>query len=144
MSTKREIKYDAVDHVKLNDEVNVDLEDKHHGGVGATSDGLCGSSSLKGSAERGANKELIQNMRKDYPLGPHDKPQSMCPAFGSLRVGLRMKRVATVLSGSACCVYGLTFVSHFYGARRSVGYVPFSSETLVTCLLYTSPSPRDP
>ncbi|MFK7943026.1 MAG: chlorophyllide a reductase subunit Y, partial [Paracoccaceae bacterium] len=62
--------------------------------------------------------------------------QSMCPAFGSLRVGLRMKRVATVLSGSACCVYGLTFVSHFYGARRSVGYVPFSSETLVTGKLF--------
>ena len=136
MSTKREIKYDAADHVKLNDEVNVDLEDKHFVGAGNASDGLCGSSSLKGSAERGANKELIQNMRKDYPMGPHDKPQSMCPAFGSLRVGLRMKRVATVLSGSACCVYGLTFVSHFYGARRSVGYVPFSSETLVTGKLY--------
>ena len=30
MSTKREIKYDAADDVKLNDEVNVDLEDKHH------------------------------------------------------------------------------------------------------------------
>ena len=72
----------------------------------------------------------------DYPRGPHDKPQSMCPAFGSLRVGLRMRRVATVLSGSACCVYGLSFVSHFYGARRSVGYVPFSSETLVTGKLF--------
>ena len=60
----------------------------------------------------------------------------MCPAFGSLRVGLRMRRVASVLSGSACCVYGLTFVSHFYGARRSVGYVPFNSETLVTGKLF--------
>ena len=72
----------------------------------------------------------------DYPKGPHDKPQSMCPAFGSLRVGLRMRRVATVLSGSACCVYGLSFVSHFYRARRSVGYVPFNSETLVTGKLF--------
>jgi chlorophyllide a reductase subunit Y len=60
----------------------------------------------------------------------------MCPAFGSLRVGLRMRRTATVLSGSACCVYGLTFTSHFYGARRTVGYVPFNSETLVTGKLY--------
>ena len=51
--------------------------------------------------------------------GPHDQPQSMCPAFGSLRVGLRMRRTATILSGSACCVYGLTFTSHFYGARRT-------------------------
>ena len=38
--------------------------------------------------------------------------------------------------GSACCVYGLTFTSHFYGARRSVGYVPFNSETLVTGKLF--------
>jgi chlorophyllide a reductase subunit Y len=60
----------------------------------------------------------------------------MCPAFGSLRVGLRMRRTATILSGSACCVYGLTFTSHFYGARRTVGYVPFSSETLVTGQLF--------
>ena len=47
-----------------------------------------------------------------------------------------MRRTATVLSGSACCVYGLTFTSHFYGAKRSVGYVPFSSETLVTGKLF--------
>src|SRR5664279_1189770 len=60
----------------------------------------------------------------------------MCPAFGSLRVGLRMRRTASVLSGSACCVYGLTFTSHFYGARRTVGYVPFNSETLVTGKLF--------
>ena len=41
-----------------------------------------------------------------------------------------------MLSGSACCVYGLTFTSHFYGARRTVGYVPFNSETLVTGKLF--------
>jgi chlorophyllide a reductase subunit Y len=60
----------------------------------------------------------------------------MCPAFGSLRVGLRMRRTQTILSGSACCVYGLTFTSHFYGARRTVGYVPFNSESLVTGKLF--------
>ncbi len=88
-------------------------------------------------AARAAGKsEILDRYAADYPQGPHDKPQSMCPAFGSLRVGLRMRRVATVLSGSACCVYGLTFVSHFYGARRSVGYVPFNSESLVTGKLF--------
>jgi chlorophyllide a reductase subunit Y len=60
----------------------------------------------------------------------------MCPAFGALRVGLRMRRTMTILSGSACCVYGLTFTSHFYGAKRSVGYVPFNSESLVTGKLF--------
>jgi chlorophyllide a reductase subunit Y len=33
-------------------------------------------------------------------------------------------------------VYGLTFTSHFYGARRTVGYVPFNSESLVTGKLF--------
>ena len=101
-------------------------------------DGLgCHSGSeMEKAARLSGNSEVLDQFAKDYPQGPHDKPQSMCPAFGSLRVGLRMRRVATVLSGSACCVYGLTFVSHFYGARRSVGYVPFNSETLVTGKLF--------
>lgn len=88
-------------------------------------------------AARSAGKsETLDKLAADYPKGPHDQPQSMCPAFGALRVGLRMRRTATILSGSACCVYGLTFTSHFYGARRTVGYVPFNSETLVTGQLY--------
>lgn len=77
------------------------------------------------------DSETVARLRNDYPRQPHDQPQSMCPAFGSLRVGLRMRRTATILCGSACCVYGLTFTSHFYGARRTVGYVPFNSESLV-------------
>lgn len=102
-------------------------------------DGLgchAGAAEMEKAARAAGASEILDQYAKDYPQGPHDKPQSMCPAFGSLRVGLRMRRVATVLSGSACCVYGLTFVSHFYGARRSVGYVPFNSETLVTGKLF--------
>lgn len=88
-------------------------------------------------AARAAGKsEALDRLLADYPRGPHDQPQSMCPAFGSLRIGLRMRRTATILCGSACCVYGLTFTSHFYGARRTVGYVPFNSETLVRGQLY--------
>ena len=98
--------------------------------------GCHGGGALEDAARQAGHSALLDQFAADYPKGPHDKPQSMCPAFGSLRVGLRMKRVATVLSGSACCVYGLTFVSHFYGARRSVGYVPFNSETLVTGKLF--------
>ena len=96
----------------------------------------CGSKDLIERARAQNKSEIIDQYKKDSPIGPHDQPQSMCPAFGSLRVGLRMNRVATILSGSACCVYGLTFTSHFYGARRSVGYVPFNSETLVTGKLF--------
>ncbi len=106
-------------------------------------DGLgchAGAATLKAAAEAAGKSEVLARYAADYPMepdrGPHDQPQSMCPAFGSLRVGLRMRRTATVLSGSACCVYGLTFTSHFYGARRTVGYVPFNSETLVTGKLF--------
>ena len=102
-------------------------------------DGLgchAGKDELRRAAAAAGKSEMLARYAADYPAGPHDQPQSMCPAFGSLRVGLRMRRTATVLSGSACCVYGLTFTSHFYGARRSVGYVPFNSETLVTGKLF--------
>ena len=105
----------------------------------ATGDGIgchAGKDGLRKAAAAAGKSETLSRYAADYPLGPHDQPQSMCPAFGSLRVGLRMRRTATVLSGSACCVYGLTFTSHFYGARRSVGYVPFNSETLVTGKLF--------
>ena len=99
-----------------------------------------GGETLLAAAKAAGKSETLAQYALDYPrqqdAGPHDQPQSMCPAFGSLRVGLRMRRTATILSGSACCVYGLTFTSHFYGARRSVGYVPFNSETLVTGKLF--------
>src|SRR5512145_1451565 len=99
-----------------------------------------GKEQMLAAAEAAGKGETLARYAADYPVspkaGPHDQPQSMCPAFGSLRVGLRMRRTHTILSGSACCVYGLTFTSHFYGARRSVGYVPFNSETLVTGKLF--------
>ena len=101
-------------------------------GVGCHS----GKDQLQAAARAAGKSDTLDQYAQDYPKGPHDQPQSMCPAFGSLRVGLRMKRTATILSGSACCVYGLTFTSHFYGARRSVGYVPFNSESLVTGKLF--------
>jgi chlorophyllide a reductase subunit Y len=101
-------------------------------GVGCHS----GKDAMLDAAQKAGKSETLAQYAQDYPKGPHDQPQSMCPAFGSLRVGLRMRRTATILSGSACCVYGLTFTSHFYGARRSVGYVPFNSESLVTGKLF--------
>ena len=110
-------------------------------GAAAPVDGLgchAGADALQAAARAAGKSEVLDQYAQDYPVaqGPHEQPQSMCPAFGSLRVGLRMRRTATILSGSACCVYGLTFTSHFYGARRSVGYVPFNSETLVTGQLF--------
>src|SRR5271165_5259397 len=95
-----------------------------------------GKEALREVARAAGMNETLERYARDYPAGPHDQPQSMCPAFGALRVGLRMRRTASVLCGSACCVYGLTFTSHFYGAKRTVGYLPFNSETLVTGKLF--------
>ena len=89
-------------------------------------DGLgchAGKSELSAAAKAAGKSEILDRYAADYPKGPHDQPQSMCPAFGSLRVGLRMRRTATILSGSACCVYGLTFTSHFYGAQIGRAHV---------------------
>jgi len=65
-----------------------------------------GEAEMLAAAKAAGKSETLQQYAKDYPKGPHDQPQSMCPAFGALRVGLRMRRTATILSGAACCVYG--------------------------------------
>ncbi len=47
-------------------------------------------------------------------------PQSMCPAFGALRVLTRMEGVQPAMIADTGCLYGLTFVTHFYAARKSI------------------------
>ncbi len=47
-------------------------------------------------------------------------PQTMCPAFGALRVLTRLEGVQTVLISDTGCFYGLSFVAHFYAARKSI------------------------
>ena len=44
----------------------------------------------------------------------------MCPAFGGLRVLTRIEGSRVCLVADQGCLYGLTFVSHFYAARRSI------------------------
>ncbi len=136
-SSNSEVIYDDAGRVPLSDITDEQVQMPPAEGSG-DAEGGChgGTATMREAASKAANSETLARYAEDYPLGPHDEPQSMCPAFGSLRVGLRMRRTATVLSGSACCVYGLTFTSHFYGARRTVGYVPFDSETLVTGKLF--------
>ena len=126
---------DLVDNLSANDAPSGATGEA---GLAAVAEASCHSdkAALRAAAKAAGSGETIERYARDYPVGPHDQPQSMCPAFGALRVGLRMRRTASVLSGSACCVYGLTFTSHFYGAKRTVGYVPFSSETLVTGKLF--------
>jgi chlorophyllide a reductase subunit Y len=47
-------------------------------------------------------------------------PQSMCPAFGALRVLTRIEGAQPAMVTDSGCLYGLTFVTHFYAARKSI------------------------
>ncbi len=99
-----------------------------------------GSDAMLDAAKSAGKSETLAQYAKDYPCPKARartssrracaRPSARC-AWGCACAAPR-----TILSGSACCVYGLTFTSHFYGARRSVGYVPFNSETLVTGKLF--------
>lgn len=57
-------------------------------------------------------------MQKKSCNGLH--PQSMCPAFGGLRVLTRIDGAQVCMAADQGCLYGLTFVSQFYAARKSI------------------------
>ncbi|MCS6989453.1 MAG: chlorophyllide a reductase subunit Y [Chloroherpetonaceae bacterium] len=44
----------------------------------------------------------------------------MCPAFGGLRVLTRIDGAQVCLATDKGCMYGLTFVTHFYAAKKSI------------------------
>jgi len=108
-----EVRYDTAADAEVILGEDRDMSAPSFQGMGQTApvDGMgchAGANEMEKAARMAGKSDILDQYAKDYPQGPHDKPQSMCPAFGSLRVGLRMRRTATVLSGSACCVYGLT------------------------------------
>ena len=45
---------------------------------------------MQAAARAAGKSDVLDRYAADYPQGPHDKPQSMCPAFGSLRVGISL------------------------------------------------------
>ena len=71
-------------------------------GTGSIAQASCHSDkvAVREAAKAAGSGETLARYARDYPVGPHDQPQSMCPAFGALRVGLRMRRTASVLCGS--------------------------------------------
>lgn len=58
-------------------------------------------------------------------------PQSMCPAFGALRILTRIEGSHPVMASDTGCLYGLKFVTHFYGARKSIVAAHLSTEELM-------------
>ena len=59
-------------------------------------------------------------------------PQSMCPAFGSLRILARLEGSHPVMATDTVCLNGLTFVTHFYGARKSILAAHLGTEELMS------------
>jgi len=55
----------------------------------------------------------------------------MCPAFGSLRILTRLEGSHPVMATDTGCLYGLTFVTHFYGARKSLLAAHLGTEELM-------------
>ena len=47
-------------------------------------DGGChgGKDTLDAAARAAGKSATMDALMRDYPKGPHDQPQSMCPAFG--------------------------------------------------------------
>lgn len=93
-----EVRYDGAAEAELDNAPASDAEVPAEAAGPAVSEGEgchAGAEKMRAQAEASGNAELMERFEKDYPKGPHDQPQSMCPAFGSLRVGLRMKRTAT-------------------------------------------------
>lgn len=62
--------------------------------------------------------ELTGPVTAAKPCALH--PQAMCPAFGALRVLARIDGAHPVMATDIGCNYGLTFVTHFYGSRKSL------------------------
>jgi chlorophyllide a reductase subunit Y len=64
------------------------------------------------------NRSNPQEAFKESACKVH--PQSMCPAFGALRVLTRIEGAQPAMVTDSGCLYGLTFVTHFYAARKSI------------------------
>jgi chlorophyllide a reductase subunit Y len=84
---EREIRYDDAHEAEvIRGEAREDLPE---GAAPAGGDGMgchAGAAEMEKAARMAGKSEILDQYAKDYPQGPHDKPQSMCPAFGSLRV----------------------------------------------------------
>jgi 3,8-divinyl chlorophyllide a/chlorophyllide a reductase subunit Y len=68
-------------------------------------------------------KRTIDLVPKLKEQGKHEASMhsaTMCPAFGSLRVTMRVEGMVPVLVGAVGCLYGLDFVSHFYAANKPI------------------------
>ncbi|MEL6542472.1 MAG: chlorophyllide reductase subunit Y, partial [Pseudomonadota bacterium] len=56
----------------------------------ATGGGCSSKDTMLDAARKAGKSDILDQYAADYPVdperGPHDQPQSMCPAFGSLRV----------------------------------------------------------
>lgn len=72
------------------------------------------------STETAPPAALTQSPNPYEPPQCRMHPQTTCPAFVALRMLLRIEGAQPVLITDAGCFYGLSFINHFYGARKSI------------------------
>lgn len=63
---------------------------------------------------------LREQTKNDSEKETNLHPQTMCPAFGGLRVLTRIDGAQICMATDKGCMYGLTFVTHFYAAKKSI------------------------
>lgn len=80
---------------------------------------------------RGKEAELRATTGHSVSPDHNLTPQTMCPAFGSLRVLTRIDGVQTAMVTDTGCLYGLTFVTHFYASRKSIAAPALGTKELM-------------
>ena len=50
-----------------------------------------GAATMAAAARQAGQSDLLDQYARDYPKGPHDQPQSMCPAFGNWAIFRRCR-----------------------------------------------------
>ena len=80
------IAYDDADSVEvIRDEPAIAATPIFESGATAPVDGMgchAGASTMMEAARAAGKSDILDQYARDYPQGPHDQPQSMCPAFG--------------------------------------------------------------
>jgi chlorophyllide a reductase subunit Y len=93
------------------------------------------------AAQAAGKSETLKQYAADYPLDPRKVPARTTSRRACARPSARCAWAAHAPHDDHPVGFGLLRLradlhQHFYGARRSVGYVPFNSESLVTGKLF--------
>ncbi|MCE8472167.1 chlorophyllide reductase subunit Y, partial [Rhodovulum sulfidophilum] len=79
-----EVKYDEAHTAEVIEGTPREAGNPPEGADPRLGDGMgchAGAAEMEKAARAAGASEILDQYAKDYPQGPHDRPQSMCPAF---------------------------------------------------------------